>query len=151
MKKIFINLFILIFLSNCGFSPIYMKTEMSNYNVEIINVKGDRLINNLISSQLNRSEDKSSGNKINIDITTNYKKLINSKDATGAAASYELTVTSEIKVNSNDGSKNFIFNERFIMDKNENLLDEKNYETTIKQSFASLIAGKIILELNSFK
>ena len=151
MKKIFINLFILIFLSNCGFSPIYMKKEMSNYNVEIINVKGDRLINNLISSQLNRSEDKSSGNKIDIDITTNYKKLINSKDATGAAASYELSVKTELKVSNKNNNKTFIFYERFIMYKNENLLEEKNYERTIKQSFGSLIANKIILELNSFK
>ena len=151
MKKIFVYFLILILLSNCGFSPIYVKKNLSNYNIEFINVEGDRLINNLISGQLNRNKDETLENKINIDIVTKYEKKISSKDATGAAASYELTVTSEIKVNSNDGNKNFIFNERFIMDKNENLLDEKNYERTIKQSFASLIAGKIILELNSFK
>ncbi len=151
MKKIFVYFLILILLPNCGFSPIYVKKDLSNYNIEFINVEGDRLINNLISGQLNRNKDETLENKINIDIVTKYKKKISSKDATGAAASYELTVTSEIKVNSNNGNKNFIFNERFIMDKNENLLDEKNYERTIKQSFASLIAGKIILELNSFK
>ena len=151
MKNIFINLFILIILSNCGFSPIYLKKEMSNYNVEINNVEGDRLINNMISSQLKRNNDEKLENKINIDIFTKYKKTITSKDATGAAASYELSVTTELKASNKNNSKTFVFNERFIMDKNENLLDEKNYERTIKQSFASSIAGKIILELNSFK
>ena len=151
MKKIFVSLFILIFLSNCGFSPIYSKKGLSNYNVEVINSTGDRLINNLISNQLNRSEDKSSDNKINIDINTKYKKIISSKDATGAAASYELTVRTELKVSNVNNNKTFVFNERFILDKNENLLDEKNYERTIKNSFASSISSKMIRELNSFK
>ena len=151
MKKFFINLLILILLSNCGFSPIYTKREVSNYDIEIINTVGDRLINNLISNQLNRDEDKSSKNKINIDINTNYKKVISSKDATGAAASYELTVKTELKVSNKNNNKTFVYNERFILDKNENLLDEKNYERTIKKSFASSISSKMILELNSFK
>ena len=151
MKKIFINLLVLILLSNCGFSPIYTKSELSSYDIEIINTTGDRLINNFITNQLNRNEDKSSKNKINIDINTNYKKIISSKDATGAAASYELIVKTELKVSNKNKSKTFLFNERFILDKNENLLDEKNYERTIKHSFASSISSKMIRELNSFK
>ena len=151
MKKIFINLFILLILSNCGYSPIYIKKEMNSFNVDINEIVGDRLINNLISNQLNLSEDKLSANKITLNINTTYKKIINSKDATGAAASYELSVITKLNVSNKNNNKNFQFEERFIMDKNENLIDEKNYERTIKQSFASSIASKIILELNSFK
>ena len=151
MKKIFISLMILILLSNCGFTPVYTKKGTSDYNIEIINTTGDRLINNLISNQLNRNEDKSSDNKIEIDINTIYKKIISSKDATGAADSYELTVKTELKVSNKNNNNTFLFSERFILDKNENLLDEKNYERTIKQSFASSIANKMIIELNSFK
>ena len=151
MKKIFINLFILLILSNCGYSPIYIKKEMNSFSVDINEIFGDRLINNLISNQLNQSEDKLSANKITLNINTTYKKIINSKDATGAAASYELSVITKLNVSNKNNNKNFQFDERFIMDKNENLIDEKNYERTIKQSFASSIASKIILELNSFK
>jgi len=151
MKKVFINLFILLILSNCGYSPIYIKKEMNSFNVDINEIVGDRLINNLISNQLNLSEDKLSANKITLNINTTYKKIINSKDATGAAASYELSVITKLNVSNKNNNKNFQFDERFIMDKNENLIDEKNYERTIKQSFASSIANKIILELNSFK
>ena len=151
MKKVFINLFILLVLSNCGYSPIYIKKNINNFNVDINEIIGDRLINNLISNQLNRSGDKLSANKITLNINTVYKKTINSKDATGAAASYELSVITKLNVSNNNNNKNFQFDERFIMDKNENLIDEKNYEKTIKQSFASSIANKIILELDSFK
>ena len=151
MKKIFINLFILLILSNCGYSPIYIKKEMNSFSVDINEIFGDRLINNLISNQLNQSEDKLSANKITLNINTTYKKIINSKDATGAAASYELSVITKLNVSNKNNNKNYQFDERFIMDKNENLIDEKNYERTIKQSFASSIASKIILELNSFK
>tara|TARA_B100000989_G_scaffold281541_1_gene245881 strand:+ start:296 stop:751 length:456 start_codon:yes stop_codon:yes gene_type:complete len=151
MKKVFITIFILLVLSNCGYSPIYIKNEMANFNVDVNEISGDRLINNLISSQLNRSKDKLSKNKITLKINTEYKKIINSKDATGAAASYELSVITKINVSNKSNNKTFQFSERFIMDKNENLLDEKNYERTVKQSFASSIADKIILELNSFK
>ena len=151
MKKVFINLFILLILSNCGYSPIYIKKEMNSFNVDINEIVGDRLINNLISNQLNLSEDKLSANKITLNINTTYKKIINSKDATGAAASYELSVITKLNVSNKNNNKSFQFDERFIMDKNENLIDEKNYERTIKQSFASSIANKIILELNSFK
>ena len=151
MKKVFINLFILLILSNCGYSPIYIKKEMNSFNVDINEIVGDRLINNLISNQLNQSEDKLLANKITLNINTEYKKIIYSKDATGAAASYELSVITKLNVSNKNNNKNFQFEERFIMDKNENLIDEKNYERTIKQSFASSIASKIILELNSFK
>ena len=151
MKKVLINLFILLVLSNCGYSPIYIKKNINNFNVDINEIVGDRLINNLISNKLNRSGDKLSANKITLNINTVYKKTINSKDATGAAASYELSVITKLNVSNNNNNKNFQFDERFIMDKNENLIDEKNYEKTIKQSFASSIANKIILELDSFK
>ena len=151
MKKVFINLFILLILSNCGYSPIYIKKEMTKFNVNINEIVGDRLINNLISNKLIQSGDKLSANKITLNINTVYKKIINSKDATGAAASYELSVITKLNVSNKNNNKNFQFDERFIMDKNENLIDEKNYERTIKQSFASSIANKIILELNSFK
>ena len=151
MKKIFINLFILILLSSCGFSPVYVDKDMSDFNVQINKTVGDRLINNLISNQLNKSGDKLSENQINIDINTKYKKIISSKDATGAAASYELTVKTELNARNRNNNKTFIFTEKFIMNKNDNLIDEKNYEKTIKQSFASSIVNKIKLELNSFK
>ena len=79
MKKKIFSIFIIIFLSNCGFSPIYLQENNIDYDIQIVNVEGDRLINNLIISQLSRSSNNESSNKIKININTEYKKTINSK------------------------------------------------------------------------
>jgi hypothetical protein len=150
MKKIILNIFLFLILSNCGYSPILI-TNIQDFDIQIQTVEGDRLINNLIVSQLNRNKNDQSENKINIDINTKYKKTIYSKDSTGATANYELNVVSEFNINKKDINQKIVITEKFIMNKNENAFDENNYERTIKQTFASSIAQKITLKLNSIK
>jgi hypothetical protein len=151
MKKIITHILIFFLLYNCGFAPIYSKNDNQNFDIKMQSIIGDRLINNLIVSELNRNKNYQSGKKIFIDINTNYEKLIYSKDATGATASYQLNVISEIDIKYNNITQKIITNEKFIMDKNNNSFEEKNYEKTIKRSFASSITQKILLKLNSIK
>jgi len=151
MKKIILNIFVFLFLSHYGFSPIYSKNNNQNFDLNIISIKGDRLINNSIISNLNRNKNDQTTNKFDIEIATEYEKIINSKDKTGATSSYQLKASSEFNIKNENFNERVTFTEKFIMDKNENLFDEKNYERTIKKSFASSISGKIILKLNSIK
>ncbi len=151
MKKIITHILIFFLLYNCGFAPIYSKNDNQNFDIKIQSIIGDRLINNLIVSELNRNKNYQSAKKIFININTNYEKLIYSKDATGATASYQLNVISEIDIKYNNITQKIITNEKFIMDKNNNSFEEKNYEKTIKRSFASSITQKILLKLNSIK
>ena len=150
MKKIILNIFLFLMLSNCGYSPILTR-NIQDFDIQIKTVEGDRLINNLILAQLNRSQNDQSKNQIDIDINTTYLKIINSKDATGAIASYELSVISEFNINKKNINKKIVLKEKFVMDKNENAFDENNYERTIKKTFASSIAQQIILKLNSIE
>jgi hypothetical protein len=150
MKKIILNIFLFLILSNCGYSPLLIR-NIQDFNIQIEVIEGDRLINNLVISQLNRNKNEKSENKINININTKYTKTIYSRDATGAVASYELNVVSEFNLTKKDVSQNIVIIEKFIMDKNDNAFDENNYERTIKKTFASSIAQKIILKLNSIK
>ena len=151
MKKIIFNIFVLFFLSNCGFSPIYLQEKNVNYNVQIENVEGDRLINSLIVSQLNRNNNEASINKIKININTEYKKIINSKDATGAAASYELVSTTLLDITKSNKTERLVVTKKFIMDKNDNSFDQDNYEKTIKETFASSIVEQLRNKLNSLE
>ena len=151
MKKIIFNIFIVFFLSNCGFSPIYLQEKNLNYNVEIGNVEGDRLINGIIVSQLNRDNNDASINKINININTEYKKTINSKNATGAAASYELISITLIDITKNNITERLEITKKFIMDKNDNSFDQDNYEKTIKETFASSIVEQLRYKINSLE
>jgi hypothetical protein len=151
MKKIILNIFIFFLISNCGFSPIYSKIGNQNFDIKIETIEGERLINNLIVSQLSRNKNDQSENKFYIDINTKYEKLINSKDATGATTNYQLTAISEIDIRNKNKNERMTISEKFIMDKDENTIDEKNYERAIKQIFASSITQKIIFRINSMK
>ena len=151
MKKILFNIFIVCFLSNCGFSPIYLQDKNVNYDVKIGNVEGDRLINNLIISQLNINNNETSINKVNININTEYKKVINSKNATGAASSYELVSVTLIDITKNEKTERLVITKKFIMDKNDNSFDQDNYEKTIKENFASSIVEQLRYKLNSLE
>lgn len=150
MKKIILNIFLFIILSSCGYSPI-LTQNIKDFNIEIQSIKGDSIINNSILSRLNRIKNDQSKNKIIINIDTKYNKIINSKDATGATLSYELNVTSNFDVNQKNINQKFVITEKFLMDKFDNKFDEDSYERTIKKTFASSIAQKIILKLNSIR
>ena len=151
MKKILFNIFIVCFLSNCGFSPIYLQDKNVNYDVKIGNVEGDRLINNLIISKLKINNNETSINKVNININTEYKKVINSKNATGAASSYELVSVTLIDITNNEKTERLVITKKFIMDKNDNSFDQDNYEKTIKENFASSIVEQLRYKLNSLE
>ena len=151
MKKIFFNIFIIFFLSNCGFSPIYLQEKNIDYDIEIGKIEGDRLINNIIVSQLNRSSNEQSTNKIKININTEYKKIINSKNATGAASSFELVSRTLINITKNSKSHEMIVTKKFVMDKNDNSIDQNNYERTVKENFASSIIEQLRFKLSSLE
>ena len=151
MKKILISTLFFLMLTNCGFSPIYSLSDSQKIDINIQSIEGDRLINNQIISQLNRIDDDKSKNKFNIDINTLYNKSISSKDTTGATSSYQLDVVSEIIIGSKDSVEKINITEKFIMDKNVNTIDERNYERTIKKTFASLIVKQVLAKLYSKK
>ena len=151
MKKIHFIIFIVFFLNHCGFSPIYLQEKNTDYNIQVGNVEGDRLINNLIVSQLNRNNNEETVNIINIDINTEYKKTINSKDATGAAASYELVSVTLLDITKNNKTDRMVINKKFILDKNDNSFDQNNYEKTIKETFAASIVEQLRFKLNSLE
>jgi hypothetical protein len=149
MKKILISTLLFFILANCGFSPIYSVSNSQKVDINIQSVEGDRLINNQIVSELNRIDDNLSENKFNININTLYNKSISSKDTTGATSSYQLDVVSEITIGSKDSIEKIKITEKFIMDKNNNTIDERNYERTIKKTFASLIVKQVLTKLYS--
>jgi len=149
MKKILISTLLFFILANCGFSPIYSVSNSQKVDINIQSVEGDRLINNQIVSELNRIDDNLSENKFNININTLYNKSISSKDTTGATSNYQLDVVSEITIGSKDSIEKIKITEKFIMDKNNNTIDERNYERTIKKTFASLIVKQVLTKLYS--
>ena len=134
-------------LAQCGFTPLYDGSDKNNYTVFITNASGDKLINSMIGSEINRLSKSDSKKIFKIKIITSYNKSIISKDAKGTASDYQLSATTNLVINKNGIAKNITFQEKQNIKNTSNIFELKNYEDTIKKNFAISIARKINLEL----
>ena len=151
-KKVFSFITILFLLTSCGYTPMFSKLEKNNIFIEIQNVEGDRTINNFMKKKLLQyQENFNAEKKYKIEILSDYKKLIITKDAAGVITNYRLTADVSFKINYNDSLKTIIFKEKFDIKKGDSLFEEQNYENLIKQDIANLIVQKFIFQLLSIK
>ena len=110
-------------------------------------MQGDKIMNNLIRNQLELYSNKSSQNKYNIIISTNFQKIILAKDSSGAATNYQLTANSNFEVNFKGESFNFSFKESLDIKNFSDTFEQSNYEDTIKINFATSLKEKLIIKL----
>ena len=151
LKRNSILLLILLFINNCGFTPIYNTSEKMDYNIILIEKEGDNLINNKIISEFARLTKKDSNKIFNIKLTTNYSKSIISKDAKGSATNYEISVSAIFNIEYENTSKEIIINEKQKIKKITDIFEQRNYENTLKNNFALSIVNKLNIELLSIK
>ena len=145
IKKKNLLIFFILFLTNCGFYPIYSQTNNVNFSIEEIKYKGDRDINNFLKINLNKYKNSKLENKIFIDVESFYEKNIFNKDGTGKIKDYELKV--EVIFLISNKNKKIKISEKKIMKNFEDKIEEARYEKSIKENFASSISTKLISEL----
>ncbi|WP_440650761.1 hypothetical protein [Candidatus Pelagibacter sp. HIMB1495] len=145
MKKIFLLILIIITYS-CGFTSVYKNYDGENIFIKIKNIDGDREINNYIKNQIKIASSLESENIYDLSINTIYKKNIVTKDVTGKATDYKLTLDVIVTVHSKN-NQILKFTEEFNTKKREDYFEEKNYEREIKRNFSESIKDKIILNL----
>ena len=149
IKKLFPIFLIILFLSNCGYTPRYALNKNVNFSINLIELKGDREFNNSLKSKIARYGKEDDNKKFyDLSLTTKYDKNIKSKDSAGLAQEYELviTVTAIIKSELIDPKK-LVFKETFNMKKFEDSFEEKNYEKIIKENLSDIILDRIIMYL----
>tara|TARA_B100001939_G_scaffold324001_1_gene315640 strand:+ start:1282 stop:1740 length:459 start_codon:yes stop_codon:yes gene_type:complete len=151
LKRNLIPLLILLFINNCGFTPIYNTSEKMDYNIVLIEKEGDNIINNKIISEITRLAKKDSNKIFNIKLTTNYSKSIISKDAKGSATNYEISVSAIFNIEYENTSKEIVINEKQKIKKITDIFEQRNYENTLKNNFALSIVNKLNIELLSIK
>ncbi len=145
IKKNIVIISLIFFLTNCGFTPIYLKNNNVNFSIEQVNFTGDRVLNNFLKTNLNQYKNKEINNKIYIEANSKYNKVILSKDGAGEVTNYELVAEVIFLVKSSN--KEIIISEKKIMESMADKFEETKYEKSIKQSFASSITYKLISEL----
>lgn len=146
MKKYFYIL-ILIFLSQCGYSALYDNKKSNDISITIIQMQGDKKMNNLIKSQLTNYINKGKDKNYKIEIDTKYNKSIISKDKKGVASEYKLITNANFKIYFEEKEFNFSIEEKLNTKNSTNSFELKKYEQIIKYNFAESIKEKLILKL----
>tara|TARA_B100000767_G_C19583717_1_gene458440 strand:- start:103 stop:561 length:459 start_codon:yes stop_codon:yes gene_type:complete len=148
IKKITIYFIAIIFLSSCGFKPIYSNNEV-NFYLSKIEVSGEKSINNQITSSLKTYKNKKNkDNKFFINVSSTKEKKIVAKDSKGNASSFKLTINSQIIVVKNDKvEKSKKFSEDFIYNNRNKKFELKQYEKNIQENLTNKIIENIILYL----
>jgi hypothetical protein len=145
MNKNIILISLIFFLTNCGFTPIYLKNTDVNFSIEQVNYTGDKELNNFLKTNLNQYKNKKTDNKIYIEADSIYKKIVLSKDGTGEVTNYQLEA--EVIFSIKPLNKKIKITEKKIMDSMDDKFEEARTERTIKQSFAYSISTKLSSEI----
>ena len=147
MKKLNLIL-IFIFLSNCGFSPIYLSNESSIIqSIKKIELKGNQNLSEKIKNNLNIEPDNN--NKFIIIIDSSLEKVSISKNSSNITTGFMMVLDIDISITDNDKiilnkkfEKNFTYNNR------DNKFELLMYEKSVEENLISEITDEIFLYLN---
>ena len=149
LKKIISIIILFNMLSHCGFAPLYSNKTNVNFSISSIQFKGDRTINNLLKSNLNKYKNNNYDKKFEITVVSNYEKNILSKDKAANTTNYQLSLNSTFEIKYNDNkNKNLVFSEKKIMNNISDNFEERKNETIHKENFASSVYSKLVAELS---
>jgi len=151
MKKILLNILILLILTNCGFSPIYKEKNSLNYNINILKIDGDPEINQFILNKIKKYSGESYNKKYDISINSEFSKMSLAKDNTGRTSDFKLSSKITISVNYEDKNQKYVFNESINIKNDTDSFEQRTYEKTIKENFAFSAVNKLIIKISSLK
>ena len=148
-KNKIILIFIITFLPSCGYTPVYVNNNIvEKFQIEMVEFKGDQLINKFINFNLKQYYKTEGNEKILIAMNSEYLKDSVSKDKNGKTTEYKLKASVKFKIVSDETEKFLSFSEFNYMKSMDNLVDEKDYERNLIQSLSSTITQKLLTELS---
>ena len=150
MKKI-VLIFMMLFLSNCGFTPIYNNQDNNSFNIIIENIEGNKSINNILERKLKRYSNNEIDKIFVIRVQTTFNKNVLSKDKTGRATDLELSTNVNFMVKYKNQIKEFSFKESLNIDNSSDFYEQSNYENNVKNNFVNTIVEKLIVKLKLLK
>ena len=145
IKKNIILISLIFFLTNCGFTPIYLKNNNVNFSIEQVSYTGDRELNNFLKTNLSKYKNKKSKNKVYVDAKSKYEKTILTKDGAGEVTNYQLRAEVIFFIKSTN--KRIKIVEKAVMKSMSDKFEEESNETSIKENFASSISYRFTSEL----
>ena len=149
LKKIIIILLSTLYLTSCGFTPIYSKKNL-DFQINNIQFEGDREIKAILLSNLSAYKTKEKG-RYNYDLIIKAEKNIEiaSKNTKGEATVYKININSIVEVFLDDKlllTKHY--NNSSIYSSEKKIIKMKEVESRNLSNLSSKLASEIILTLS---
>ena len=149
LKKIIIILLSTLYLTSCGFTPIYSKKNL-DFQINNIQFEGDREIKAILLSHLSAYKTKEK-NKYNYDLNIKSEKKIEiaSKNTKGEATVYKININSIVEVFLDDKlllTKHYNNSSIYLSEKK--IIKMKEVESRNLSNLSSKLASEIILTLS---
>ena len=149
LKKIIIILLSTLYLTSCGFTPIYSKKNL-DFQINNIQFEGDREIKAILLSNLSAYKTKEK-DKYNYDLNIKSEKKVEiaSKNTKGEATVYKININSIVEVYLDDKlllTKHY--NNSSIYSSEKKIIKMKEVESRNLSNLSSKLASEIILTLS---
>ena len=147
IKKISLFCFLIIFINNCGYTPIYSNKD-KNFVINKIEFFGDTEVNKILSNRLNIYKNNADAKRF-FDIVINSKstKTTLTKDKKGNPAQFSQSVSVNLIItdiiNNTEIQQNFT--ESSTYDSSDNKFDLKKYENNLIKNMSEKIYSDLIL------
>ena len=147
--KKFTLLFIFIFLTNCGYQPIYLQKDNLKIFINEIDLEGDKKINRKIMELTNLKKKNNGNPSYNLKLISNKDIKIVAKDKSGNASIYKTTVTVIFTLeDQNEIFKQKTFSSNFSYNDIINSFELSQYQKTIENNLINKIAEEILIFIN---
>ena len=146
MKNIILICFV-FFLSSCGYSSIYKNQTSQDFQLNIIEMSGDKEFNNLLKSELKLYSNINSNKQYDVSLNSKYQKIIVSKNSSGVATDYKILVNTIVNIKLNNKTYDFKFSESINIKNNSDSFEQNKYERNIKKNFSSLVREKLVIKI----
>ena len=148
MKKIITFLITFLFLTNCGYTPIYSSKNFDFRLEKIISLKSNQL-NSKIQNKLQSFSNHESKRIISLEIDAEKKINTLAKNSKGDASRYEMIIKIELKTIHDQNQKmSKSFQEKFNYNTNPNKFDLNRYEKEIENLLIDKNIDRIIVYLS---
>ena len=152
MKSLISIIFLTLFLTNCGFKPIY-NSKNSNFEIIEIENKNENKNSFFIEKTIMSLSNKEAINKVKLEIDYKQSISIILKDSKGDPSKKKLSINVTLKVKNDRDNilANQSFNEEFSYDVQSDKFGMAQYEENITNNLNSKISNDIIFLLGTLK
>ena len=146
IKKIILLSFLIVFLNNCGYTPIYSKKNQ-DFQINEIETSGEVKVNKLLYSKLKVYSNNPIAKKtFNLSINSSSTKTTIAKDKKGNPTQFSIELSIAIQITDDFNTKiDKIFSESNAYDNNDNKFDLRKYEDNLIKNMTEKIFSEIIL------